>query len=264
VNPYQTPLIVLMTDFGDDPYLGIMKGRILQKNPLAKIISLTNHIQNHNIRQGAFILLKSHKYFPLKTIFLIVVDPGVGGSRKAIGAQVENYYFIGPDNGILFPIISEFEDALIVDLPIPNDASYTFHGRDVFAPAAGNLSQTYSLADLGPPSDMQTPLRFFWDPSTSSGEVIFIDHFGNIITNLPSSLNLEFGKEYLLTTTQIDVTARLKRGYFEGSEKNPFLLVNSFNTLEIALRNGKASDILDITPGDRIQIHLNDKNIEMH
>jgi S-adenosylmethionine hydrolase len=247
-----------MTDFGNDPYTGIMKGRILQINPSANITSLTNHIQNHDIRQGAFTLLKSYKYFPLNTIFLIVVDPGVGGSRNAIGAQVKNYYFIGPDNGILSPILSEFEDALIVDLPVPDDTSYTFHGRDVFAPAAAKLSQTYSLTDLGGPCVLQTPLRFFWDPRTSSGEVIFIDHFGNIITNLPSSMNLKFGKEYLLTTTQIRVAVSLRRGYFEGSNKNPFLLVNSFNTLEIALRNGKASEILDIFPGDRIQIHLND------
>ncbi|MFX0122302.1 MAG: S-adenosyl-l-methionine hydroxide adenosyltransferase family protein [Candidatus Hodarchaeota archaeon] len=258
MNPSQTPLIVLMTDFGNDPYTGIMKGRILQINPSANIISLTNHIQNHDIRQGAFVLLKSYKYFPLNTIFLIVVDPGVGGPRNAIGAQIKNYYFIGPDNGILAPMLSEFEEVLIVDLPVPNKASFTFHGRDVFAPAAGKLSQTYSLTDLGSLSVLKTPLRFFWDPRTSSGEVIFVDHFGNIITNLPSSMDLEFGEKYLITTRQIEITMSLKRGYFEGSDENPFLLVNSFNTLEIALRNGKASDILDISPGDRIQIHLND------
>ncbi|UCG00550.1 MAG: SAM-dependent chlorinase/fluorinase [Candidatus Heimdallarchaeota archaeon] len=258
MNPYQPPLIVLMTDFGNDPYTGVIKGRILQINPSVNIISLTNHIQNHDIRQGAFILFKSYKYFPHNTIFLIVVDPGVGGSRKAIGAHIKDYYFIGPDNGVLSPILSKFEDATIVEIPIPDDASYTFHGRDVFAPAAGILSQTYLLTDLGSQSTLQTPLRFFWDPRTSSGEVIFIDHFGNIVTNLPASMNLKFSKEYLLTTTQIEIIVSFRRSYFEGSDKNPFLLANSFNTLEIALRGGKASDILDISPGDRIQIHLND------
>ena len=245
-----------MTDFGNDPYVGIIKGRALQINPSMRILSLTNHIQNYNIRQGAFILLKSYKYFPHNTIFLIVVDPGVGGSRKAVGAQVKDYFFIAPDNGILYPIVSEFKDALVVDLPIPNNISYTFHGRDVFAPAAGNLSQDFSLTNLGPRSVLKTPLHFYWDPKTSSGEVIFIDHFGNIITNLPSSMTLEIDNKYLLSTNRINLTVPLKRSYFEGSEKNPFLLINSFNTLEIALRNGKASDVLDITPGDRIQIHL--------
>jgi S-adenosylmethionine hydrolase len=246
-----------MTDFGNDPYVGIMKGQILQTNPSAKILSLSNHIQTHDIRQGAFILLKSYVYFPLNAIFLIVVDPGVGGLRKAIGAQIENYYFIGPDNGILYPIISEFEEASIVDLPIPKNIPYTFHGRDVFAPAAGILSQTYSLTDLGPPSVLETPLYFYWDPKTSSGEVIFIDHFGNIITNLPDSMNLKIDKEYLITTERIEFIAPLKRSYYEGSDQIPFLLINSFNTLEIALRNSKASDVLEITPGDRIQVHLN-------
>lgn len=252
-----SPLIVLMTDFGNDPYVGIMKGRILQINPSVRILSLTNHIQNHNIRQGAFILLKSYKFFPLNTIFLIVVDPGVGGSRKAIGAQVKDYFFIATDNGILYPIVSEFKDALVVDLSIPNNISYTFHGRDVFAPAAGNLSQDYLLTNLGPRSVLKTPLHFYWDPKTASGEVIFVDHFGNIITNLPSSMNLEIDKKYSISTNRINLTVTLKRSYFEGSEKNPFLLINSFNTLEIALRNGKASDVLDITPGDRIWIQLN-------
>jgi len=252
-----SPLIILMTDFGNDPYVGIIKGRVLQTNPSVRILSLTNHIQNHNIRQGAFILLKSYKYFPINTIFLIVVDPGVGGSRKAIGAQVKDYFFIAPDNGILYPIVSEFEDALVVDLPIPNNISYTFHGRDVFAPAAGNLSQDYSLTNLGTRSVLKTPLHFYWDPKTASGEVIFVDHFGNIITNLPSSMNLEIDKKYSISTNRINLTVTLKRSYFEGSEKNPFLLINSFNTLEIALRNGKASDVLDITPGDRIWIQLN-------
>ena len=257
MNSYQSPLIVLMTDFGNDPYVGIMKGQILQINPSVKILSLSNHIKNHDIRQGAFILLKSYKYFPINTIFLIVVDPGVGGLRKAIGAQINNYYFVGPDNGILYPIISEFEEASIVDLPIPNNIPFTFHGRDVFAPAAANLSQTYSLTDLGPPSVLKTPLHFYWDPKTSSGEVIFIDHFGNIITNLPESMNLKLNEDYLVTTGRIKFTATLKRSYYEGSDQNPFLLINSFNTLEITLRNKKASDVLDLHPGDRIQIHLN-------
>ena len=257
MNPYQSPLIVLMTDFGNDPYVGIMKGQILQINPSVKILSLSNHIQNHDIRQGAFILLKSYKYFPINTIFLIVVDPGVGGLRKAIGAQINNYYFVGPDNGILYPIISEFEEASIVDLPIPNNIPFTFHGRDVFAPAAANLSQTYSLTDLGPPSVLKTPLHFYWDPKTSSGEVIFIDYFGNIITNLPESMNLKLNEDYLVTTGRIKFTAPLKRSYYEGSDQNPFLLINSFNTLEITLRNKKASDVLDLHPGDHIQIHLN-------
>ncbi|UCG90624.1 MAG: SAM-dependent chlorinase/fluorinase [Candidatus Heimdallarchaeota archaeon] len=248
-----------MTDFGSDPYVGIMKGRILQINPLVRIISLTNNIKTQDIRHAAFVLLKSYKYFPLHTIFLVIVDPGVGSPRRAIAAQKDDYYFVGPDNGVLSPILSENKDILIVDLQIPDESSHTFHGRDVFAPAAGNLSQTYSLKDLGPPSAIQTSIDFFWDHETSTGEVVFIDHFGNIITNIPNSMNLQYDKEYLLITTKTKVTLSFKRSYFEGSDVKPFLVLSSFETLEITLRKGRAADILDINPGDRIQIRFIDR-----
>ncbi|UCE14188.1 MAG: SAM-dependent chlorinase/fluorinase [Candidatus Heimdallarchaeota archaeon] len=247
------PLIVLMTDFGNDPYSGIVIGRILQINPLVKVSTLTNHVNPHDIRHGAFILLKSYKYFPLNTIFLVVVDPGVGSSRRAIAAQIDNYYFIGPDNGIFSPIIADKEYSSVVELRIPENASYTFHGRDVFAPAAAKLSQSYSLKDLGPTSTLKASLDFFWDPSSSTGEAIFIDHFGNIITNIPNSINLKYNKEYYLRTPRTTIKLTLVRSYFEGSGTKPILLVSSFETLEIGLRNGKAIDLVDISPGDRIQ-----------
>ncbi|MHA2223908.1 MAG: SAM hydrolase/SAM-dependent halogenase family protein [Candidatus Hodarchaeales archaeon] len=254
MKPQNCPLILIITDFGHDPYSAIMKGKILQINPMVKILTLTNHIQNHNIRQAAFILLKSYKFFPPYTIFLAVVDPGVGGSRRAIGAQIDPYFFVGPDNGIFSPILSENKENIIVELPIPIEASYTFHGRDVFAPAAGKLSKILAIEELGPPSNIQTPLRFQWDPETITGEVIFIDHFGNIITNLPSSINLNYDKEYSLLVNDTEISLFLKRSYYEGEKDKPILIINSFQTLEIALRNGKAADILDINPSDRIQI----------
>ena len=250
----RTPLIVLMTDFGDEAYVGVMKGKILQINPFAKIISLTNHIRTHDIRFGAFILFKSYKYFPHHTIFLVVIDPGVGSHRKAVAIKKDDYYFIGPDNGIFSPIVKDSTKIHIVNLSVPNDVSKTFHGRDIFAPAAAKLSQNYSLSELGSPSKIQTNLEFFWDPQTLTGEVIFIDHFGNIITNLPSSQNMEYDRKYLVSTSRFKQILEYKRGYFEGSEMTPFILENSFETLEIAVCNAKASDVLDITPGDRIQI----------
>jgi len=263
IEASKNPLIVFLTDFGSDPYVGIMKGRILQINPLVRIISLTNNINTQDIRHAAFVLLKSYKYFPPHTIFLAIVDPGVGGPRKAIAAKKDDYYFIGPDNGILSPIFSDNKDVIVVDLPIPDEASHTFHGRDVFAPAAGKLSQTYLLKDLGPISAIQTSFDFYWDHVTLTGEVIFIDHFGNIITNIPNSMNLQYNKEYLLLTTKTKVILSFKGSYFEGSDVNPFLVISSYETIEISLQNGRAADILDITPGDRIQIRSVDKKIKI-
>jgi S-adenosylmethionine hydrolase len=250
----QKPIIVILTDFGNDPYVGIMNGKILQINPHAKIVTLTNHIQKHDIRHAAFVLAKSFKNFPLQTIFLVVVDPGVGSPRQAIAAKKEGYYFIGPDNGVLSPILAENKDSPIFNIPIPEVISSTFHGRDIFAPAAGKLSLNYSLKELGSQCTLQTQLKFLWDPLISEGEVIFIDTFGNIITNIPSSLNLELDRDYLVKTNHTKRIMSFKRSYYEGSDIHPFLIVNSFGTIEIAVRNSKASDIVEIYPSDKIRI----------
>jgi len=256
LSKLKTPLIVFLTDFGNDAYTGLMKGIILNINPRAIIISLTNHIQNHNIRQGAFILLKSYQYFPPNSIFLIVVDPGVGSSRKAIGVQLGDYYFIGPDNGIISPILSENSDYRAVELRKPTNSfiSNTFHGRDIFAPAAAELSLNYSFEELGNLCTLQETLEFHWDPETWTGEVIFIDHFGNIITNIPPPSNLSFDKEYLISSPRIEKKMKFRRTYNEGSCIEPFVIVSSFGTVEISLRKGKASESLDIKPNDMIRI----------
>jgi len=252
LNPKST--IAILTDFGNDPYLGIMYGKILQINPHANIITLTSHIKKHDIRHAAFVLANSFKNFPSQTIFLVVVDPGVGSSRQAIAAKKDEYYFIGPDNGVLSPILAENEDSQIFRISIPEGVSPTFHGRDIFAPAAGRLSLNYSLKELGSRCTLQTQLTFIWDPLVSEGEVIFTDTFGNIITNIPSSLNLELNRNYLVKTSRTKRVMSFKRSYYEGSDINPFLIVNSFGTIEIALRNGKASDTIKIDPSEKIRI----------
>ena len=247
-------VIVLLTDFGNDPYTGIIKGRILQINPVATIISLTNHIEKHAIRQGAFILQKSYKYFPPKTIFLVVVDPGVGSLRKALVAQTENYFFIAPDNGILSPIISHTAAPTIIELPIPSYASSTFHGRDVFAPAAAKLSLNYPLEDLGIRTTLETKLGFFYDRGSHTGEVIFIDEFGNIITNIPKFYEISVNDQFILSTGQKKLKMDFKPTYSEGSTHEPFLVLSSFETLEITIREGRACDLVPIPPGDRVTI----------
>lgn len=248
------PLIVLLTDFGKDPYVGIMKGKILQINPNTNIISLTNHINKHDIKHGAFILEKSYKNFPEKTIFLVVVDPGVGSLRQAIAAKKDNYYFIGPDNGILYPILKEVEAVDIVNIPIPGNASSTFHGRDVFAPTAARLSLNFKLDDLGSPTTLETSLDFFWDSKTSTGEVIFIDTFGNIITNIPSKEESNFSEKYQVETNNFTKIMKIHKTYNDGSSTNPFLISSSFDTFELAIRNGKASEKIDLKPGEHIKI----------
>ncbi|MFW9778768.1 MAG: S-adenosyl-l-methionine hydroxide adenosyltransferase family protein [Candidatus Heimdallarchaeota archaeon] len=250
----ERPLIVLMTDFGNDAYTGIMKGRIIQINPAARIVALTNHIKKHSIRQGAFILQKSYRYFPYGSIFLVVVDPGVGSIRKAVVAQTENYFFIAPDNGILSPVISESRALDIIKLHIPSDASTTFHGRDVFAPAAAKVSLNYSLLNLGPKTKLDKNIRFYWDPGSFTGEVIFKDEFGNIITNIPKLTKLYSTEKFIVITELFEGEMPLKISYSEGSTHEPFLIFSSFDTLEIALREGRACDLIPVSAGDRVTI----------
>ncbi|MFW9856605.1 MAG: S-adenosyl-l-methionine hydroxide adenosyltransferase family protein [Candidatus Thorarchaeota archaeon] len=250
----ERPLIVLMTDFGNDVYTAIMKGRIIQINPAARIVSLTNHIKKHSVRQGAFIMQKSYRYFPYGSIFLVVVDPGVGSLRKAVVAQTENYFFIAPDNGILSPVISESRALDIIKLPIPSDASTTFHGRDVFAPAAAKISLNYSLQNLGQQTKLNKNLSFYWDPGSFTGEVIFSDEFGNIITNIPKLTKLDCSGKFIVTTTHFKGEMPLKMSYSEGSAREPFLIFSSFDTLEIALREGRACDLIPVSGGDRVTI----------
>ncbi len=250
----QNPLIVIMTDFGNDQYLGIIKGKILTINPYAKIISLTNRIKKHDIKHGAFVLKKSYKHFPLKSIFLVIVDPCVGSSRSAIAAEKDGYYFIGPDNGILYPILTEDDNSLIFNIPIPENASNTFHGRDVFAPAAAHLSLKFSLKEIGIPGNLKVSLDFIQDQKASLGEVIMIDTFGNIITNIPSSPKIIQSRHYLIETDNLIKEMGYKNSYFEGSTIHPFLTSSSFDTFEIAVRNGKAADLIKLKPGDQIKI----------
>lgn len=260
----QNPLIVIMTDFGNDHYLGIIKGKILTINPNAKIISLTNQIKKHDIKHGAFVLKESYKHFPLKLIFLVIVDPGVGSSRSAIAAEKDGYYFIGPDNGILYPILTKNEIPHVFKIPIPEDASHTFHGRDVFAPAAAHLSLKFSLKEIGSPSNLETSLNIHRDPKGRLGEVVFIDTFGNIITNIPSSLNVIQSSNYIVKTDNFEKKMNYEESYFKGSTTSPFLTSSSFSTFEITIRNGKASDFVKLEPEDQIRIFpLHEKREKM-
>src|SRR5664279_4495717 len=156
-------LIVLLTDFGTtDSYVGVMKGVMLGIAPDAQFVDLTHAIEPQNIRQAAFTLLNSYRFFPAGTIFLVVVDPGVGSERKPIavcagGSFAEGYTFVAPDNGVLSYVLHELGDAQAVELDNPAyhlaGISYTFHGRDIFAPAVAHLAAGIALDQLGSPLD---------------------------------------------------------------------------------------------------------------
>ena len=157
-------MIAILSDFNDSAYLGQMKGAILSRHWQARLVDLSHAIKPQNVREGAWVLEQSFAFFPKGTIFLCVVDPGVGGKRKAIAARTKNYLFVGPDNGLLYPSLKKDGLKAVVKLSTKG-ASQTFHGRDVFAKAAAELEKGVKLERLGSrlPAKKLEKLAFKYD-----------------------------------------------------------------------------------------------------
>lgn len=261
-----TPIITLLTDFGlEDVYVGIMKGVIAGIHPQAHIIDLTHQIPPQNIALGSFQLGNAYQHFPPGTIHVAVVDPGVGSHRRAIAIQMPSSILIGPDNG-LFSHVLMYDDAIaVVELTnsqywYSKQPSNTFHGRDIFAPAAAYLAQGLSLQALGPTlpiSSLATlPNLYTWKPTHNggTGNIQAIDYFGNMITNVPaseiqnSSWSLQIGQHRIHSATSYATAA-----------DHPTLkaLIGSHGWLEIALSKGSAHQTLNSKVGDQVQLHLN-------
>ncbi len=262
--------ITLLTDFGlSDSYVGMMKGAILNVNPNAKIIDLTHDIAHQNLIQAAYVINASYSYFPENTVHIVVVDPGVGSNRKIIGLKKANHIFLAPDNGVLTLVMDEGNiDALIqVNNPdyFPGKISKTFHGRDIFAPVAGHISKGVDLVDTGPPIHSKDIKRLnIKGPSVSDngellGHIIYIDHFGNLITNIDSK-TLE--RMSPLKETD-DIIIELKNEkifgisltYESAGKKMPLAILGSSDFLEIALNCGNAKHYFKAESGDIVRLY---------
>ena len=242
-------MIVLLTDFGESEYVGAMKGVILSIAPGAQIIDLTHSISPQSVREGAWVLLQNYQHFPRDTIYVCVVDPGVGTDRDAVLVDTTNYMFIGPDNGLMYPAIMQDGVKQIFSLSIDEDASNTFHGRDVFAVTAANLERRVVGRHLGPyKPKLDMDLSFHQDGR--EGEVVRIDRFGNIITNIPPT---KLGRVKIRTGGSEQESVHCLT-YAEGPGDGIFVVTGSSNTLELSAQNGRASDILSLNIGDRIAI----------
>ena len=240
-------MIVLLTDFGHSEYVGVMKGVIYSLHEGARIVDLCHDISPQNLVEASWILKNDYAYFPKGAVFCCVVDPGVGAERKALGVKAPDYYFVAPDNGLLWEALKEQKIIEMRVIPIPVDASRTFHGRDVFAKAAGNVDLGRFDA-LGPTTDEMQKLELYRNERV--GTVVRIDRFGNIITNLPSE-----GK----STYSVKVQERSCRmcfycNYETAAENELFLIEGSCKTLEISLKNGNANERFQLETGQRIQI----------
>ncbi|WP_456468001.1 SAM hydrolase/SAM-dependent halogenase family protein [Archaeoglobus sp.] len=247
-------VITLLTDFGNY-YPGVMKGVIWKIAQDVKIADITHEVEPHNVFQGAFLLYYSYRYFE-NAVHVAVVDPGVGGERKALAIVTENHIFVGPDNGLLYP--SALEDGIKKAYKIREDVSElvgtlstTFHGRDVFAPAAALASQG-KLGKYFEETDSMVKLDLFEysvEEERVMCRVAFVDRFGNIVTNLKAE-DVKAKAFYLN-----DIEFPLVRTYSDVDIGKPLALIGSFGTLELSVREGKASEITGIKRGN-VEIEL--------
>lgn len=237
--------VALLTDFQQSEYVGILKGVLLRDAREAPVVDLFHGVSPQGVREGAWVLAVASGYFPEGTVFLGVVDPGVGGARRGLAIYTRRYTFVGPDNGLLYPAaVTDGIDRAIA-LAIPDDASPTFHGRDVFAPAAARIAREDALE--GPPVTDLVPLTFHL--YGREGEVVRIDPFGNIITNL---LPEPGQKTYRLKLGRIEATLPWVRTYAAAPEGELVVVTGSAGTLEISLKDKSAEAKLAPELGQRI------------
>jgi len=261
-------IITLLSDFGlRDPYVAEMKGVILIICPSAKIVDITHEVEKFDIRMGAFLLAAATPYFPQGTIHVAIVDPGVGTKRRPIIVETERSVYVGPDNGLL--LLSAQKEGLKHVYHIANDrifckeVSRTFHGRDVFAPVAAYLAKGAQASKLG--KEISNPIKpSFAEPVLRGGkiigEVLHIDSFGNIVTNISTVfLGKIKASEGNLLTVAVDgrsMTLKLCATYGDAPPSNPLVLIGSSNFLEVAINLGSAEEIFKTKPGGLVEVSL--------
>jgi S-adenosyl-L-methionine hydrolase (adenosine-forming) len=256
------PVIALLSDFGTrDHYVGTMKGVVLGICPDANLVDITHDIPPHDVVDGALELAAAYKYFPAGTIFVAVVDPGVGSQRRGIAADVGDYRFVCPDNGLLTVVAREAPPKKVVELTERRYArptvSRTFEGRDRFAPAAAWLAKGIQLPALGRAvSDFQRldiPQAAL-DNGSISGAVLRIDRFGNLVTNIDRKTFEKFGRDGIQISAGGATVGRLVATYSEIQSGEVCALFGSTDHLEFAANSGSAADILGLVRGAAVEI----------
>ncbi len=258
--------VILLTDFGrKDTFAGIMKGVIASISPESRVIDLTHDIDPGNILQASFLLRISYAYFPKKSVFCVVVDPGVGSERNAVCIETRDYFFVGPDNGVLWEAATGNHIKQIIRLtntdyflePISN----TFHGRDIFAPMAAAISKRLeTLAILGDP--VNECVKFYLpkikvNKSCLELSVLHIDRFGNLTLNLSENEFRQFvqDREFCLAFKDRRINKTYK-AYSAAKENEVFLIPASSGYMEISVKNGSAAKMLDARTMDSAALEI--------
>ncbi|WP_457600224.1 SAM hydrolase/SAM-dependent halogenase family protein [Hydrogenivirga sp.] len=250
-------VVALLTDFGTrDGFVGVVKGVILSINPGVSVVDISHEVEPFGILEGALLLRAHYRYFPPGTVFVAVVDPGVGSERKPIALRAGEYFFVGPDNGIFDLVVREFKrppSAVVLEdekyqLPRVNN---TFHGRDIFAPAAAYISKGVPLKEFGREIDYKPKLNFpevRKEGKKFAGKIIHFDRFGNAITNVPCGnySHGEFRGEKLRVVP-----------FFQAGERGKLnLICGSFGFMELFIPMASAREELNLKLGEEVSLWL--------
>jgi hypothetical protein len=257
-------VIALLSDLGErDYFIGAMKGAILSVNPDAKIVDITHQISKHDIRAATFVLSNAAETFPQGTIFITVIDPGVGTKRRCLLLRTHNnFFFIGPDNGVFTLVAERFGVERIFEVTnrelMRPQISDTFHGRDVMAPVAAHLSLDLNPRKVGPELKGMKRARVSKPELKRNelrGEVLHIDDFGNLVTNISRGVLEKFVKIGVALNVKIKekkLKAQLVKTFGEVARREPLCYIGSTGLLEIAINRGNLAQELGASPGDKV------------
>jgi len=255
-------LITLTTDFGNqDHYVSVMKAVMLDIVPEARFIDVSHEIPPQDVMAGAWVVRNSAPYFPPNTVHLVVVDPGVGTNRTPVAIKIKDQFFVGPDNGI-FSLIGEDFGYEAVKLENEKfwrkNRSNTFHGRDIFAPVAAHIANGIPLKDLGSPLEKLVTYRWaipISDKDGIQGWIVHIDRFGNLVSNIPSSLIKEtIGDSRLKIYVGNTILDEIVPTFGAVPDGEPAAYIGSSDKLEIAINKGNAKQMLGVEKGAQVSI----------
>ncbi|WP_136806645.1 SAM hydrolase/SAM-dependent halogenase family protein [Desulfosediminicola flagellatus] len=261
------PLITLTTDFGlTDEYVASMKGVIYTILPEARIVDICHSIPPQDVASASFIFGRAYSYFPHGTVHIIVVDPGVGSARSILAIEAGGQFFIAPDNGTLSAVLERHKNVKLYTISntklYRENTTSTFHGRDIMAPVAARVAGGLSLSETGKRIQPEDCVKLDdYTPHVQSdsihGKVIHIDNFGNICTNITSSLIKNLGSNQTILIKIGDVHIHgLASSYAVAEPNQPLALYDSHNHLEIAINCGSAAENLHIARGDTVSVHI--------
>ena len=260
------PIISLLTDFGlTDSYVGEVKAVISTICPDAEIIDITHDVRKFDIRSGAFLLASAAPYFPKGTVHLAVVDPGVGSKRRPIAVETTRAHFVGPDNGLLIPAAEKQNILHVFELTnrslMMEAVSSTFHGRDIFAPAAARLACGANGSEFGAEISDYVKLSVGEPKFTNrhiTCEIIHVDRFGNLVTNIPGQALTKLGGRLVLSMRGRRIPAKLVNAYTDVEGKQVGFLVGGHGYVEFSCRESSASRRLSLGCGDVLRIRLDE------